>query len=95
LNPNKDLIEKIDRNEPTGEVLPLTASDTAQRMGDRYQRTKPKLLDDQTKTKYVVFKIIFILENLLADFLAFKSTYKLYRKVNRFQQLLIFKTKGK
>jgi hypothetical protein len=51
LNPNKDLIEKIDRNEPTGEVLPLTSNDTAQRMGDRYQRTKPKLLDDQSKTK--------------------------------------------
>jgi hypothetical protein len=51
LNPNKDLIEKIDRNEPTGEVLSLTSNDTAQRMGDRYQRTKPKLLDDQSKTK--------------------------------------------
>ena len=54
LNPNKDLIEKIDRNEPTGEVLPLSASDVAQRMGDRYQRSKPKLLDDEKKTKLVL-----------------------------------------
>lgn len=47
INPNKDLIEKIDRNEPTGEVLPLTANEIATRMGDRYQRTRPKLLDDK------------------------------------------------
>lgn len=51
LNPNKDLIEKIDRNEPTGEVLPLTGSDLSKKMGDRYERTKPKLLDDHQKTK--------------------------------------------
>jgi pre-mRNA-splicing helicase BRR2 len=47
INPNKDLIEKRSRDEPAGEVLPLTADDVAVRMGDKYQRTKPKLLDDQ------------------------------------------------
>jgi pre-mRNA-splicing helicase BRR2 len=47
LNPNKDLIDKIDRNEPTGEVLPLTVKDVSVKMGDRYQRTRPKLLDEQ------------------------------------------------
>lgn len=51
INPNKDLIEKIDRNEPTGEVLPLTTNEIATRMGDRYMRTRPKLLDDNAKPK--------------------------------------------
>ena len=31
-------------DEPTGEVLSLTPADIAVRMGDKYQRTKPKLL---------------------------------------------------
>jgi pre-mRNA-splicing helicase BRR2 len=51
INPNKDLIEKRSRDEPTGEVLPLTQSDVAVRMGDKYERTKPKLLETQQKAK--------------------------------------------
>lgn len=51
INPNKDLIEKIDRNEPTGEVLPLTTAEIATRMGDKYQRTKPKKLIDEQQSK--------------------------------------------
>lgn len=47
INPNKDLIEKRSRDEPTGEVLPLTGTDLAIKMGDKYQRTKPKLLLDE------------------------------------------------
>ena len=46
INPNKDLIEKRSRDEPTGEVLPLTSKDMSTRMGDKYQRTRPKLLDE-------------------------------------------------
>ena len=51
INPNKDLIEKRSRDEPTGEVLSLTTNDLSTRMGDKYQRTKPKLLDNQDKKK--------------------------------------------
>lgn len=51
INPNKDLIERRSKDEPTGEVLSLTAADVAVRMGDKYQRTKPKLLEDEQKKK--------------------------------------------
>ena len=51
LNPNKDLIDKVDRNESTGEVLPLTQADLSIRMGDRYQRTRPKHSDENQKSK--------------------------------------------
>ena len=51
LNPNKDLIDKIDRNESTGEVLPLTTADLSIRMGDRYQRTRPKNADEKDQQK--------------------------------------------
>ena len=51
INPNKDLIERRSKDEPTGEVLPLTAADVAVRMGDKYQRTKPKLLEEEQKKK--------------------------------------------
>jgi pre-mRNA-splicing helicase BRR2 len=53
INPNKDLIEKRSRDEPTGEVLSLTGSDIATKMGDRYQRTKPKLLDEDNRQQKV------------------------------------------
>ncbi|RNA15787.1 U5 small nuclear ribonucleo helicase -like protein [Brachionus plicatilis] len=51
INPNKDLIEKIDRNEPTGEVLSLTPSDLSVRMGDRYERTRPKHQEETKKAR--------------------------------------------
>ena len=51
INPNKDLIEKRGRDEPTGEVLALTGNEIATRMGDKYQRTKPKLLENQQTKK--------------------------------------------
>jgi pre-mRNA-splicing helicase BRR2 len=57
INPNKDLVQKRDRDEPTGEVLPLTTNELAIRMGDKYQRTKPKLLDDPLKAKKLKTKI--------------------------------------
>ena len=53
INPNKDLIEKRSRDVPTGEVLSLTANEIATRMGDKYERTKPKLLEAKQKEKYV------------------------------------------
>jgi len=51
INPNKDLIERRSKDEPTGEVLSLTPADIAVRMGDKYQRTKPKLLEEDQKKK--------------------------------------------
>lgn len=57
INPNKDLIEKRSRDEPTGEVLSLTTADMAVKMGDKYMRTKPKLLDDQKSTKKAKEKV--------------------------------------
>ncbi len=51
INPNKDLVQRRDRDEPTGEVLPLTPDELRISMGDRYQRSKPKLLDETHKSK--------------------------------------------
>ena len=45
------MIEKRSRDEPTGEVLPLTQSFLSTKMGDKYQRTKPKLLDEKVVKK--------------------------------------------
>lgn len=45
------MIEKRARDEPTGEVLPLTANDVAVRMGDKYQRTKPKGLENEKSNR--------------------------------------------
>jgi pre-mRNA-splicing helicase BRR2 len=46
LNVDKSLIERRGRDEPTGEVLPITSHIVGTRMGDKYQRTKPKQLDE-------------------------------------------------
>jgi hypothetical protein len=59
INPNKDLIERRSKDEPTGEVLSLTAADIAVKMGDKYQRTKPKLLEEEQKKKYLILIIYF------------------------------------
>lgn len=46
LNPDKTLIERRARDEPTGEVLSIHDQIKTYRMGDKYERTKPKLLDE-------------------------------------------------
>ncbi len=46
LNVDKSLIERRARDEPTGEVLPISNQIVGTRMGDKYQRTKPKQLDE-------------------------------------------------
>ena len=51
LNVDRNLIEKRSRDEPTGEVLPLSQTVLSTKMGDKYQRTKPKLLDEKVVKK--------------------------------------------
>ena len=51
LNVDRNLIEKRSRDEPTGEVLPLSQTVLSIKMGDKYQRTKPKLLDEKVVKK--------------------------------------------
>ena len=52
----------------SGEVLSLTLSDVAVRMGDKYQHTKPKLLDEQLKSSIILLDDFEDSSTILIDF---------------------------
>ena len=55
LQADRTLIDRRSKDEATGEVQSLSGRLAGQKMGDRFQRTKPSALEDKDKpTRYVV-----------------------------------------
>ena len=49
LQADRTLIDRRGKDEATGEVQSLSGRLTGQKMGDRFQRTKPSALEDKDK----------------------------------------------
>lgn len=49
LQADRTLIDRRSKDEATGEVQSLSGRLAGQKMGDRFQRTKPSALEDKDK----------------------------------------------